>query len=307
MAFDPNSAVTVLYGGSTAAGPAGDTWIFDGSQWRSTASGTAIGARFGSAAFFGPAGRVQFVGRAAGSAQADGFEWRGTQGWTRHPALDFAGATPRLLQDSARGLLVAPAPNPQVFDGTGWRAEQPEFAPNIGQNFAYDAARGAIVGFGWWQTRGHLVEGFTWEYRTAPATGIASAQAFGDGCAAPGVQPRYLAGVTGALPQLGSSAVVRSFSRDTSPSYLVVGSSRTTLANGMPLPFVHPLFRFGCTLQVRPDDALLMTRPVATYAQATIAVPAQPALLGAVLYCQEVMAPTFDMFLSNGLELRAGW
>lgn len=82
MVYDTSRTAALLFGGRTADGPVGDTWIFnsDGETWSQAApQGEAISARYGHDAAIAPDGAIYVFGGTDGTATLDDL-WR----------LDFA-------------------------------------------------------------------------------------------------------------------------------------------------------------------------------------------------------------------------
>jgi hypothetical protein len=315
MAFDPIMQRLVIYGGegSNFAGRLNDTWLWDGSNWQQTPSGTQIAP--GAAPrlhWFGPQSRMlAFVSTiVGGQAIWQGHAYRGSSGWQRVPAADVAAGV-ALVSDPRRGLLVIPSAAPSVFDGTGWSMEtpafpRPSFSFQVGQA-GYDEARAALVVFGAWKNRVEFYEDFTYEYRVPPPSGTVGAyRAYGQTCGNAGSLGRILLGRPGTRPALGGQAVLEVATDLALPS----APSSLMLLGAAPTAQTLPFLWRGCELLVQPLLALPTTLRAGFY-ELVLPIPNAPALLGAEVFAQDYNAPpasscSYSCYTSNGLILQIG-
>ncbi len=297
LAFDPTTQAAVLAGGLgdlPFMNPLGDTWILRGTLWQRLPAALPAGGV--ALAYFGRRSRVVALTSAGG-----GYELGVAGAWQRYPVLDRQPAWP-LVADTQRGLLVVPAARPEVFDGSGWRVESPEFARPYGaENFTYDHGRAALVAFGAWKNRGEFAERFTWEYRVPPAPGLGAAfRPYGTLCASASSLGRVLMGRAGTAPRLGSTAVLEVVTDR-------FGTPSSTVALGLaPTTSTSPVLAPGCLVQAAPAlVAAAVDR--GSHFELPLLLPGVASLIGAEVYAQD-FGPTcpWACYASNGLVLQLG-
>ena len=158
MAYDAKRSVVVLFGGSEASGPVGDTWTWDGERWRVLTPATAPPPRvFAGMTYDSRRKRVlMFGGRGATGVLADLWSWDGTT-WTelQPPASPPPRERTMFAYDPIhdRVVLFGGAVNGAglgdmwVFDGAAWTALSPPGIPagRLGGTLTFDPARGGLV------------------------------------------------------------------------------------------------------------------------------------------------------------------
>lgn len=175
MAYDSRRKVVVLFGGITgrtrSAVLYGDTWEWDGEEWRLVAT-TGPTPRLGHAMVYDEArGVVVLFGGNDGTFKNDTWEWDG-QEWRQ---VASTGPSPRsrygMAYDKKSGtiLLFGGIPRDRndtwIWDGKEWHQVQTPDAP-AGRSrlqLAYDESRERIVLFGGRLPNG-LPTGDTWEW-----------------------------------------------------------------------------------------------------------------------------------------------
>ncbi len=156
MAFHGGLGQTVLFGGSTSAGPQADTWTYDGATWHALDLSPAPPARTGHLMAY-DAGRDRVVltaGAAIGEGLHDTWEFDGTA-WTEGPAFPD-GLGPAMAYDPTRGRVVAVAMAPDqsathtwTYDGVAWSPlAGADLPPMESPGMAFDMQRQQIVVFG---------------------------------------------------------------------------------------------------------------------------------------------------------------
>ena len=145
LAYDSARAKTVLFGGyvegGPAAGPAGDTWEWDGSTWTQVATTGPSPRRPISLAYDSARGKtVLFGGWDGVTSLSDTWEWNGST-WTQ---VATTGPSPRqtsLAYDSARGVTVLfggyPAPG-DTWEFSGAVHNGPPILEAIPDQAAYE-------------------------------------------------------------------------------------------------------------------------------------------------------------------------
>ncbi len=178
MDYDSIRAVSVLFGGSSNAGPGNlaDTWTWNGSGWNRMAPTTSPPAlAAGMMAYDSARGvSVLFGGSSNAGASSATWEWDGTNWTLKTPATSppplVWGA---MTYDSARGqvLLFGGDANggvllnqTWVYDGTTWTQLHPANSPTPrdGSALAFDPAHGRALLFGGHDANGRLAD--TWEW-----------------------------------------------------------------------------------------------------------------------------------------------
>jgi len=192
LGFDPERAVTVLFGGTDERTGTvyGDTWEFDGRDWRQRAtSGPAARQRFASCFDRARGTFVVFGGLDAnGAVLGDAWEWDGNA-WKPLVAANApaARADAAMAFDEVRGKLVlfggrAADPSQRFgdtweFDGTNWAQVAPAGAPapRFGHAMTFDPVRAVTLLFGGFaggsgpEAGTYAYDGTTWR-DLAPAT-----------------------------------------------------------------------------------------------------------------------------------------
>ncbi len=314
MAYDTARGVTVLFGGLDQNGRRNDTWEWDGTDWTQRFLPTAPAVRSSHAMTYDLArGRIVMFGGDDGVLFLnDTWEYDGNT-WVQVPT---DGAPParvdaQLVFDTQRGRSVLFGGADFVFDlddtwewdGTRWRelftANRPQ--GNAAMAMAYDLARGTTVVFGGFDGAGAIDD--TWEL----GGGGATYRTFGTGCIggngfAPALVPQV-------MPALGATTVVDVTRLPAGGGlvFLAAGLSDTTWL-GVPLPVdLGPIGLTGCRGYTSVDAGIALTHTNGT-ATWSLAVPANPALAGFVMYLQalsfDAAAPRpFAAALSNAAEL----
>ncbi|HLQ38388.1 MAG TPA: hypothetical protein VK348_11335, partial [Planctomycetota bacterium] len=201
MAFDPDRAMTVMFGGVSNQGFPADVWEWDGADWLQRTSSGGPGPRQSTALTYDPSlgGVILFGGDSGSTWRWDGAAW--------HQLLPPQSPYPRLgnsmVADFARRRIVLlgsdPTPDPFAWewDGATW---QTRFVTSPGPRsylgLAYDSSRRETVLFG-----GDSLVADTWVYATPNP---ASSTSYGSGC--PGsIGTPLLANARYSLPWIGDS------------------------------------------------------------------------------------------------------
>jgi hypothetical protein len=177
MAYDPNAARTVLFGGRDAnGGTLDDTWTFENGAWQSRGPSSAVGARLQAELVYSRSlGIVLF-----GGTRTIGAQWpSGTFTWTATGWLAIGGGQEpsgrdghEMVFDSARDRIVlfggynaaGPLSDTHELELTWTRVSTVGSPPaRMAHGMAYDARRRRVVVFGGYDTNG-LFLGDTWEY-----------------------------------------------------------------------------------------------------------------------------------------------
>lgn len=165
MAYDTATNQLLLFGGGTGlastAGYAGDTWVWDGSNWTQLHPATSPPARQNPDMVY-DAARQQIIlfGGYDGGYLNDTWTWNGTTWSQQNPT---ASPSPRdtfsMAYDAAAQQTVlfggwdgsANLHDTWAWDGTNWTQLHPATSPSVraaGWQSAYDAATAQIVLFG---------------------------------------------------------------------------------------------------------------------------------------------------------------
>lgn len=159
MAYDEARHQTILFGGVGNGGLSGETWAWDGSEWRRVATGGPAGRIDAGMVYDAARERVVLYGGrtsplSTGTTYSDTWEWNGTA-WTRIQAggpgarIHFA-----LGYDRARQVTVLyGGVNPggaELLDiwewnGQQWSHKTPAPANNFVPFFAYDEGAGVLT------------------------------------------------------------------------------------------------------------------------------------------------------------------
>jgi RHS repeat-associated protein/uncharacterized repeat protein (TIGR01451 family) len=165
-AYDPVRKQVVLFGGAGPGGSSalGDTWAWDGSNWRRLSPASAPPARFeGMMAWDPDLGKVVLYGGLGDGGHrvlGDSWAWDGGTWSELHPSGSpgsvFGAAM--TYDDTHHGLLLFGGSSEAAglsgagdvtwsFDGRSWRQLRPSSRPRgrIGAGMAYDTALGKIV------------------------------------------------------------------------------------------------------------------------------------------------------------------
>ncbi|MGA7419541.1 MAG: kelch repeat-containing protein, partial [Acidimicrobiales bacterium] len=180
MAYDQSTRQLILFGGSSAGGPLGDTWLWTGTTWDGLSPAASPPARaFASMAYDQATGQlILFGGRGTdGAALGDTWSWTGST-WaqlapsTSPPARSFASLAYDRSRSSA-GLVLfggSTGPGPTylgdtwAWDGTSWSDLAPATSPPVrdSASMADDPSTGQLTLFGGSDGGSHL--GDTWEW-----------------------------------------------------------------------------------------------------------------------------------------------
>ncbi|HVE92101.1 MAG TPA: kelch repeat-containing protein [Actinomycetota bacterium] len=161
MAYDLTRGHTVLFGGRSATATHNDTWIWDGTGWRSLSAAVSPPARFrGALAYDSSRGKIILFGGWSGTTSLnDTWEWDGTAWTNRTPATSpparYAHA---MAYDQTRGRLVlfggtngtATLGDTWEWDGTSWTQPTVAVAPAArwGHSMAWFGPPGSVALFG---------------------------------------------------------------------------------------------------------------------------------------------------------------
>ena len=134
MAYDSVRNVTVLFGGFAGGAALGDTWEYDGTNWKGIFPTTSPPARLGSAMTYDTARHVSvlFGGRSVTTEYNDVWEWDGSH-WTQASVGGTSPATRDrhgMTYDNVRGVHV-------MFGGRV--ATQSDYTEN-GETWEYNGA-----------------------------------------------------------------------------------------------------------------------------------------------------------------------
>lgn len=254
MVFDRALGATVLFGGYDLDTDTvyGDTWIYDGVDWRLTPTDPALspGPRYRTAAVYDT---------------------------TRSRTVLYGGYTGTLVKHET-----------YEFNGEKWQLTVPEAgpAPQAATEtlHGYDPVRKKLVLFGGFGT---TFSNQTWEYGYPATVNPGAFVQFGTACDT-GPVPHE---VTSSVPTLGQNWQLGYANLPTAANtalLVVLGLSNQTWT-GIPLPFdLAPLGLSGCSLLVSADiiNAVL---PLAGFAQHSLAIPNTASLENAVIYTQGVV------------------
>ena len=177
MDYDSARGVSVLFGGSSDAGPGNlaDTWTWNGFSWSKQSPAVSPPAVAGAAMAFDSARGVSvlFGGSGANGLSSSTWEWDGAN-WVQRsfavsPPAQVWGA---MAFDSVRSRIVLFEGDPASglpaqtweYDGTAWMQMHPAHSPSArrGPAMAYDPMRGRTVLFGGADSTGRTAD--TWEW-----------------------------------------------------------------------------------------------------------------------------------------------
>lgn len=170
LVFDASRNALVLFGGQGSQGqPLGDTWEWDGFEWRQASVGGPSPRWDHAMVYESTRSRsLLFGGQDNQTSFADTWEWTGGA-WLQRTV---PGPTPRsghaMAHDSARSRSVLFGPGAETWEwtGSGWQAQifatQPP--PRVGHAIAFDASRNRTVLFGGTSTTNSQDLGDTWEW-----------------------------------------------------------------------------------------------------------------------------------------------
>jgi hypothetical protein len=136
----------VLFGGSVANGPVGDTWVFDGSAWSQKTPAPSPPARsnHGMAAL---KGKVVLFGGVDANAQplADTWEWDGAIWQRRFPMHSPTHGGEHMARSGDAVFLYADGASPELWewDGNDWTLHPLASAPGDGTSLDEWMVRGA--------------------------------------------------------------------------------------------------------------------------------------------------------------------
>ena len=220
MATNLDTGEIVMFGGAGSAvgGILGDTWIWNGTDWRQVVTATipgGTGIRNGAITYDSLRRRVVLYGGVAGTAPTrPGTPWE--------------------------------------FDGVDWVQRTPATAPSArnGGGFAYVQSLAKTYAFAGYN--GATPLGGTWCYQTNAVAGV---QSYGTGCPNSAGVPQLTAS---GPPWLGDTMTLQMAPLPPAAfAYVLLGFSRTSW-NGVPLPASLASFGFAaCSLLQSADDTLL--------------------------------------------------
>ncbi|MEZ5989737.1 MAG: kelch repeat-containing protein [Planctomycetota bacterium] len=175
MAEDGVNGGVVMFGGLGSAGPLGDTWTWDGSDWTATTPKTAPSPRWGAGAAWDPVRKVVVLFGGLGTGVlGDTWEWDGT-GWTlvqpttAPPARYEHGMT----YDSASGKVLLyggqtateALGDTWTWDGKAWTKVADLYPiPRYRPSMALDETRKVVVLFGGYGGEPQRTLSDTWEW-----------------------------------------------------------------------------------------------------------------------------------------------
>ena len=185
LAYDPNTHTVLLFGGNTAQGVLGDTWIWDGGAqtWTAQNPPTSPSARRGQGMSYDRLGDVVLFGGYDGTTSlADTWVWNGSTWQPQSPASSPAARNLHaMVFDPDLGDVVfvggtgptATGPNyyddTWVWDGSNWTQVSPSCGPPNNRyafGMDYDSAAHAIVIYGGYSSGPALQD--TWELALMP-------------------------------------------------------------------------------------------------------------------------------------------
>lgn len=301
MTFDASRSRTVVF--TTRS----ETWEWDGTSWQQRSSGGPL-PRFWSAMTYDPLRQqcLLFGGRDTSTAFNDLWAWNGSY-WrniTPMGQLPPQRSIHGMVYDSNRDRVVIYGGNREPFavdshdtwewDGTVWTQIATGATPPVTRFFTmtYDGARDSTMLFGGSDRNRQNISSATMLY-VPPATGLATFQPFGVGCAGPAGVPT-LQSVNGSRPILGSSLQLELVNLPPSvfaAPFGITGSSNTSW-NGVGLPLaLDSIGMTGCQAWIAPQatQALVNQGGVANW---SIPIPGLPSLTGLRFHVQgAVLAP----------------
>ncbi len=315
MAYHAASSRIVLFGGvdgQIGNTLRGDTWTWDGIDWRQENPAQTPSARFAPAMTHAGQDVVLFGGSTAATVSlADTWSWNGST-WSQlqptvsPPARLFTACT----WDPIMNQVVLAHPNANngpfetwTFDGTTWQQLATATLPTgrNGHVVTFDPLRRELLLFGGIGGGGY--PSGTWTLATA-----ALQDTFGSGCPGTLGIPSLQASAA-STPEPGGVVAFDVGNLPNSIAIMAAGFSRT-LAGTQSLPLsLQPFGMPGCDLLVSPDanSLLLGTANTATW---LLPVPPVAGLLGLQFYLQALAwdpaANAAGVTVSNGGSCRIG-
>ena len=318
LAYHAPSQRVLLFGGFSFSGSSvlGDTWTWDGTNWRQENPATSPPARYSPCMTGTGQNVVLFGGGVNGQPLADTWTWDGSNWAQLQPTTSPpAQSGPACTWDSDRGRVVLlnvrsaypSAMDAWTFDGVNWTRLVTAIAPaaRSSATAAYDPRRHELLLFGGdtgYQPHGAFVND-TWTLAVAGRE-----DTFGAGCPGSLGTPTLQAS-TGATPEPGGVVAIDVVNLPMSLAMLAGGFSRTAVGS-QPLPMSLASFGMpGCNLLVSPDTTVLLVG-CANAARWSMPVPYTPGLLGIELYLQafarDPAANAAGITASNGGRCRVG-
>jgi hypothetical protein len=320
LAWHAPSQRVVLFGGSSVASNLlGDTWTWDGANWRQENPATSPPPRY-APGMTGTGQNVVLFGGVNGQGYpwADTWTWNGSN-WTQlQPAISPpARVFPACSWDSDRGRVVlmngldltryTTSMDAWAFDGVTWTQLVTATVPAVRYRHAgaYDPRRHELLLFGGMENvvpHGSFPND-TWTLAVAGAE-----DTFGAGC--PGsLGVPTLQTSSGATPEPGGVLSLDVVNLPMSVAMMAAGFSRT-IAGSQPLPLsLAPFGMPGCNLLVSPDATGLLVGSGHS-AHWSLPLPSTPGLLGIELYLQafawDPAANAAGITVSNGARCRVG-
>ena len=187
IAYDPNSAGTILFGGSATADGSllNDTWLWDGNDWTQLQPSTSpSGRKFPALAARGSSGLVLFGGVTGITSgfpprpifASDTWTWDGTTWNQANPSTSpSARASSTLAYDSHHDRLVLFGGNGAssisdtwTWDGENWNQQTSTLTPsaNAGPSMTYDVNLDQVVLFDGSQGDVQTWDGSSWNARS---------------------------------------------------------------------------------------------------------------------------------------------
>lgn len=179
MVFDTWRGMVVMFGGQPGSVGAGETWEWDGSDWRLASLAGPI-SRHGHALAYDEFRRVVVLSggeTSGGSALADTWEWDGKTWAQRSAGLPNAPGGPRvdhaMTFDPSRGVVVLyggdQPPSSHLtweWSGTSWQSRNTASypAPRSMAAMTYDTRRQRVILFGGQTTSPPPGDNDVWEY-----------------------------------------------------------------------------------------------------------------------------------------------
>lgn len=153
MCYDAKNRTTLLFGGGSVASPLlGDTWQWDGKDWKQLKPVVSPPSRRGgSMAYDSVRGKiVLFGGYGKTGALRDTWEWDGKNWTQRHPKLSPPAATGGMAYDPVhkKMLLYTSGSSRETWewDGTSWTQRKPLTSPPpLRGGLVFDAIRKTIL------------------------------------------------------------------------------------------------------------------------------------------------------------------
>lgn len=306
MTYDIQRAKVVLFGGNGGTAGTisfGDTWEWDGVSWVN-ASNTGPSPRYWHAmAYDSTRSRsVMFGGQAAPN---ETWEWDGSM-WLRIPAGPGARFWHAMTFDTVRGqTILFGGYNSSGFlgdtwewNGTVWSSLGIAGPTRKEHAMVFDPARDTITLFGGESATTPFLSD-TWELGF---TMVAAATTFGSSCGSPGL---LMSPDPTARPILGMLA--RAVLSNIPGTIYGFGAGLSNQVSfGIPLPLdLAPFGMPGCTL-LQSSEAMSFASGQTGQATFSLAIPANPTLLGLPIFIQGVAnapgANVGNTIASNGIE-----